>query len=73
MLGLKPCKVVVLVFSKDAQASEYVNNGSCAFDEKSLLFNKEVDDSFPEGRMEFHLSQALTQWLITSPSALKGK
>ena len=70
MLGLKPCKVVVLVFSKDAQASEYVNNEvAAAFDEKKHIVPIKVDDSFPEGRMEFYLSN--TQWLDASPSALK--
>ena len=70
MLGLKPCKVVVLVFSKDAQDSEYVNNEiASAFDEKKHIVPIKVDDSFPEGRMEFYLSN--TQWLDASPSALK--
>lgn len=70
MLGIKPAKVVVLVFSKDAQESEYVNNEiDAAFKEDKPIVPIKVDDSFPKDQMEFYLSS--TQWLDASPTARK--
>lgn len=70
LLGIKPAKVVVLVFSKYAQESEYVNKEiDAAFKENKHIVPIKVDESFPKDRMEFYL--ASTQWLDASPSALK--
>lgn len=70
MLGIKPAKVVVLVFSKYAQESEYVKKEiDAAFREKKQIVPIKVDESFPKDQMEFYLAN--TQWLDASPSALK--
>lgn len=68
--GLNAAKIVVLVFSKDAQESEYVNNEiDTAFSNNQCIVSLKVDDSFPEKKMEFFLKN--TQWLDASPTALK--
>lgn len=70
MDGLEAAKLVVLVFSKDAQESEYVNNEiDTAFSSNKCIVSLKVDDSFPEKKMEFFLKN--TQWLDASPTALK--
>lgn len=70
MDGLEAAKIVVLVFSKDAQESEYVNNEvDTAFSSGKHIVSLKVDDSFPEKKMEFFLKN--TQWLDASPTALK--
>lgn len=71
MDGLKAAKIVVLIFSKDAQESEYVNNEiDTAFSKNNQpIVALKVDDSFPEKQMEFFLKNS--QWLDASPSALK--
>lgn len=71
MDGLKAAKIVVLIFSKDAQESEYVNNEiDTAFSKNGQpIVALKVDDTFPEKQMEFFLKNS--QWLDASPSALK--
>ncbi|WP_458404775.1 TIR domain-containing protein [Methanobrevibacter sp.] len=70
MLGIKPAKVVVLVFSKYAQESEYVKKEiDAAFREKKKIVPIKVDESFPKDQMEFYLAN--TQWLDASESARK--
>ncbi len=70
MDGLEAAKIVVLVFSKDAQESEYVNNEiDTAFSSGKHIVSLKADDSFPEKKMEFFLKN--TQWLDASPTALK--
>ena len=71
MDGLKLAKLVVLIFSKDAQESEYVNNEiDTAFSKNGQpIVALKVDDSFPEKQMEFFLKNS--QWLDASPTALK--
>ncbi|WP_407393436.1 toll/interleukin-1 receptor domain-containing protein [Methanobrevibacter sp.] len=72
MDGLDLAKMVVLVFSKDAQDSEYVNNEiDTAFSNNKPIVSFKVDDSFPKNKMEFFLKN--TQWLDASPSTLKEK
>ena len=56
MDGLDLAKMVVLVFSKDAQDSEYVNNEiDTAFSNNKPIVSFKVDDSFPKNKMEFFL------------------
>ena len=70
MDGLNDAEVVVLVFSKDAQESEYVNNEiDNAFNKGKCIVALKVDDTFPKNQMEFFLKN--TQWLDASPTALK--
>lgn len=70
MDGLEASKVIVLVFSKDAQESEYVNNEiDTAFSKGKCIVSLKVDDTFPKDQMEFFLKN--TQWLDASPTALK--
>ncbi len=70
MDGLNTAKMIVLIFSKDAQESEYVNNEiDTAFSNNQHIVSLKVDDSFPEKKMEFFLKN--TQWLDASPTALK--
>lgn len=70
MDGLEAAKVIVLVFSKDAQESEYVNNEiDTAFSKGKDIVSIKVDDTFPKDQMEFFLKN--TQWLDASPTALK--
>lgn len=72
MDGLELAKIVVLIFSKDAQESEYVNNEiDTAFSKNKPIVSFKVDDTFPKNKMEFFLKN--TQWLDASPSALKEK
>ena len=70
--GLDSAKAIVLVFSKDAQESEYVNNEiDTAFSKNKPIVSIKVDDTFPKDQMEFFLKN--TQWLDASPSELKQK
>lgn len=70
MEGLNAAKAIVLVFSKDAQESEYVNNEiDTAFSKNKPIISIKVDDTFPKDQMEFFLKN--TQWLDASPTALK--
>lgn len=70
MDGLDTAKIVVLVFSQDAQESKYVNNEiDTAFSKGKHIVALKVDDTFPKDEMEFFLKN--TQWLDASPSALK--
>ena len=56
MDGLNTAKMIVLIFSKDAQESEYVNNEiDTAFSNNQHIVSLKVDDSFPEKKMEFFL------------------
>lgn len=72
MDGLDAAKAIVLVFSKDAQESEYVNNEiDTAFSKNKPIISIKVDDTFPKDQMEFFLKN--TQWLDASPTALKEK
>ncbi len=70
MDGLHAAKIVVLVFSKDAQESEYVNNEiDTAFSKNKHIVSLKIDDTFPKDQLEFFLKN--TQWLDASPTALR--
>lgn len=70
MDGLNTAKIVVLIFSKFAQESEYVNNEiDTAFSKNKHIVSLKVDDSFPHDQMQFFLKN--TQWLDASPTALE--
>lgn len=60
--GIKKSKVVVLVFSEFSQASEFVRNEiDFAFSEDKEIIAYKIDDTLPEGDLEFYLKNK--QWL----------
>lgn len=63
--GLKNSKILVLVCSKDAQDSEYVNTevGTAFFDDMPIIAFK-IDDWIPTDDLKFYLKN--TQWLDAS-------
>lgn len=66
--GLNKAKVVVLIYSKDADNSKYVYREiETAFDKRHIVPLK-IDDSFPDN-LEFFFRSL--QWLDASPTALK--
>ena len=68
--GLNKAKVVVLIYSKDADDSKYVYREiETAFDKKHIVPLK-IDDSFPDN-LEFFFRSF--QWLDASPITLKEK
>ncbi len=68
--GLNKAKVVVLIYSKDADDSKYVYREiETAFDKRHIVPLK-IDDSFPENLKFFFRS---LQWLDASPETLKEK
>lgn len=67
MDGLRAAKIVVLVFSKDSQASEYVNNEiDTAFSENKPIISFKIDETMPENKMEFFLKNK--HWLEAYPN-----
>lgn len=65
--GLLNADIVLLMFSKDAQASEYVNNEiDTAFSKNKPIIAFNIDGSLPEKKMAFFLKN--TQWLFASPN-----
>ncbi|MBQ6100448.1 MAG: toll/interleukin-1 receptor domain-containing protein [Methanobrevibacter sp.] len=64
--AIKTTKIVVLVFSKNSQESKYVNNEiKMAFTRNKPIISFNIDNSEPEGDMEYHLK--VSQWLMASP------
>jgi hypothetical protein len=67
MTGLKTAKVVVLVFSKNAQESVFVNNEiDTAFSNNKPIISFKIDETFPENKMEFFLKNK--HWLDAYPN-----
>ena len=64
--GIKTAKVVVLVFSKNAQKSVFVTNEiDTAFFNNKPIISFKVDDTMPENKMEFFLKNK--HWLEGYP------
>lgn len=67
MDGLKAAKIVVLVFSKNSQESEFVNNEiDAAFRNNKSIISFKIDETMPENRMEFFLKNK--HWLEAYPN-----
>ena len=63
MDGLKEAKLVVLVYSKEAQDSKFVRSEvRNAFDDDKPIICFKVDETLPSGEMEYYLKNK--QWLI---------
>lgn len=66
MDGLKAAKIVVLVFSKNSQESQYVQNEIfAAFDNKKPIISFKIDETMPAEEMEFFLK--INHWLEAYP------
>ncbi|WP_298499608.1 toll/interleukin-1 receptor domain-containing protein [uncultured Methanobrevibacter sp.] len=64
--AIKTTKIVVLIFSKDSQASKYVNNEiNMAFTRNKPIITFNIDNTMPEGYMEYYLK--VSQWLMAHP------
>lgn len=64
--AIKATKIVVLIFSKNSQASKYVNNEiNMAFTRNKPIITFNIDNSMPEGYMEYYLK--VSQWLMGCP------
>lgn len=67
--GINGAKVIVLIYSKDADESKYVYREiETASDSKKHIVPFKIDESFPE---ELKLFLRGTQWLDASPDALE--
>ncbi|WP_298501150.1 toll/interleukin-1 receptor domain-containing protein [uncultured Methanobrevibacter sp.] len=67
MDGLKAAKIVVLVFSKNSQESEFVNNEiDAAFRNNKSIISFKIDETLPENKMEFFLKNK--HWLEAYPN-----
>ena len=67
--GLNEAKVIVLIYSKEADKSPYVYREiETAFEANKHIVPLKIDDTFPED-LEFFLRD--TQWLDASPGALE--
>lgn len=68
--GIKSTKIVVLVFSKYSQASNFVKNEiDIAFSNEKPIISFKIDETMPEGDMEFYLKNK--QWLDACPEPEK--
>lgn len=69
--GLNEAKVIVLIYSKEADKSKYVYREiETAFEANKHIVPLKIDETFPED-LEFFLRG--TQWLDASPENLKKK
>lgn len=67
MDGLISAKIVVLVFSKNSQESEFVNNEiDVAFRNNKSIISFKIDETLPENKMEFFLKNK--HWLEAYPN-----
>ena len=68
--GINSTKIVVLVFSKYSQASDFVKNEiDIAFSNEKPIISFKIDETMPEGDMGFYLKNK--QWLDASPEPEK--
>ncbi len=64
--SIKNAKLIVLIASKDSYESRYVGNEiDVAFGNNIPILSFKVDDSIPEGRMKYYLTQA--KWIDGFP------
>lgn len=65
--AIKTSKIVLLIFSRDCMDSNFVNNEiKMAFDQNKEIISLRIDDSYPEGDMEYLLKNK--HWLDGYPS-----
>lgn len=65
--AIKTSKIVVLIFSRYCMNSNFINNEiKMAFDQNKEIISLRVDDSYPEGDMEYLLRNK--HWLDGYPS-----
>ena len=63
-------KIVVLVFSSNSQASQFVNNEiNIAFSKNKPILSFKIDESMPEGELEYYLK--VNHWLEAYPKPEK--
>lgn len=68
--GLKEAKLVVLIFSKNSQDSNYVNNEiELAFSYDKPIIAFKISESLPKNKLEFYLKNS--QWLEASDNPKK--
>ena len=66
MYGIKEAKIVVLVFSKNSQESNFVNNEiDTAFSNNKPILSFKIDETMPENKMGFYLKNK--HWLDAYP------
>lgn len=65
--GITAAKIVVLVFSANSQASQFVNNEvKVAFSNNKPILSFKIDESMPERELEYFLK--VTHWLEAYPN-----
>ena len=65
--GIQGSKIAVLVYSRNSQESKYVRNEiQMAFDQNKPIIAFKIDETFPEGEMEYLLRNK--HWLDGYPS-----
>lgn len=68
--GIKTAKIVVLVFSKNSQESEFVKNEiDNAFSNNKPILSFKIDETMPEKSMEYYLK--INHWLDAYPEPEK--
>lgn len=68
--AIKSTKIVVLVFSSNSQASQFVNNEvNLAFSNNKPILSFKIDESMPEGELEYFLK--VNHWLEAYPDPEK--
>ncbi len=70
MDAITTTKIVVLVFSTNSQASQFVNNEiNIAFSKNKPILSFKIDESMPEGELEYFLK--VNHWLEAYPQPEK--
>lgn len=70
MDAITSTKIVVLVFSTNSQASQFVNNEiNIAFSNNKPILSFKIDESMPEGELEYFLK--VNHWLEAYPKPEK--
>lgn len=65
--GIESAKIIVLVFSKDAQESSFVNNEiELTFSNNKPIISFKIDETMPEKNMEYFLKNK--HWLEAHPN-----
>ena len=69
---LEKSDATVLIFSKYSNESRYVQTEiQYSFDLNHEIFSLRIDDTFPEGAMDFYLKRSL--WIDASPNTLQNE